>query len=114
MPEGSHALQYIALFLSPLPFAVVLWLACLCGKAVMRTNISAVVLVHAFSPALIPVAVGYNVAHYFTLVGSHGPAIVRLLSDPPGRGWDLWGTAGHHAAALIFPAEFVWHLHGCP
>lgn len=110
LQAGYHALQYIALLLSPLPFALVLWLACLCGKAVLRTDISAVVLSHAFAPAIIPVAVGYNVAHYFTLVVSHGPGIVRLLSDPMGRGWNLFGTAHHHSSAWTLPAEVVWHI----
>lgn len=107
---GYHALQYIALLLSPLPFALVLWLACLCGKAMLRTNVSSVTLAHAFCPALIPVAVGYNVAHYFTLVVSQGPAIVRLISDPLGEGWNLFGTAHHYPSVLILPADVVWHI----
>ncbi|WP_316887376.1 hypothetical protein [Ralstonia flatus] len=110
LQSGYHALQYTALLLSPLPFALVLWLACLCGKAVLRTNVSSVTLAHAFSPALIPVAVGYNIAHYFTLVVSQGPDIVRLLSDPLGSGWNLFGTAYHHPTALILPADAVWHI----
>lgn len=110
LQTGYHALQYIALFLSPLPFALVLWLACLCGKAILRANLSSVLLSHAFSPAIIPVAVGYNVAHYFTLVVSQGPDIVRLISDPLGRGWNLFGTAYHHSSALFLPADLVWHI----
>ncbi|WP_025596668.1 hypothetical protein [Burkholderia sp. WSM2230] len=110
LQSGYHVLQYIALLLSPLPFALVLWLACLCGKAMLRTNISSAVLSHAFSPALIPVAVGYNVAHYFTLVVSQGPDIVRLLSDPLGSGWNLFGTAYHHPSAWMLSADVVWHI----
>lgn len=110
LQAGYHALQYLALLLSPLPFALVLWLSCLCGKAMLRTNVSSVTLSHAFAPALIPVAIGYNVAHYFTLVVSQGPAIVRLISDPLGRGWNLFGTAHHYPCALILPADVIWHL----
>ncbi|MGU7770775.1 hypothetical protein ACV229_11410 [Burkholderia sp. MR1-5-21] len=110
LQAGYHAFQYAALFLSPLPFAFVLWLACLCGKAALRTEISSALLVRAFSPAIIPVAVGYNVAHYFTLVASQGPDVVRLASDPFGKGWNLFWTADHHLPALILPANFVWHV----
>lgn len=110
LQTGYHAFQYIALLASPLPFAFVLWLASLCGKALMRTSMSSVLLAHAFAPAIIPVAVGYNVAHYFTLVALQGPDIVRLASDPFGRGWDLFGTTFHHPATLLLPADLVWHI----
>ncbi|WP_176046486.1 hypothetical protein [Burkholderia sp. BCC1644] len=110
LQTGYHAFQYIVLFFSPLPFAFVLWLACRCGKALMRTRISSVLLAHAFAPAIIPVAVGYNVAHYFMLVAMQGPDIVRLLSDPFGQGWDLFGTAYRHPVTLILPADLVWHI----
>ncbi|MGK8208182.1 hypothetical protein ACRS8P_13920 [Burkholderia cenocepacia] len=110
LQSGYHALQYVALLLSPLPFAGVLWLACRCGKALLRTRISSVTLAHAFSPAVIPVAVGYNVAHYFTLLASQGPDIVRLISDPLGNGWNLFGTAFHHTGTPILPADLVWHI----
>jgi hypothetical protein len=47
-----------------------------------------------FVHSLLPIAVGYTVAHYFSLVVFQGQAGYQLASDPLGLGWDLFGTAG--------------------
>jgi hypothetical protein len=47
-----------------------------------------------FVHSLLPIAVGYTVAHYFSLAVFQGQAGYLLASDPLGRGWDLFGTAG--------------------
>jgi hypothetical protein len=47
-----------------------------------------------FIHSLLPIAIGYTVAHYFSLVVFQGQAGYLLASDPFGRGWDLFGTAG--------------------
>jgi len=106
---GFHVLQYTVLLFSPLPFIFILWLACWAGKAMLRSPISSFVLVWAFSPAIIPVAVGYNVAHYFTLLFSQGVDIVRLVSDPLGGGWNILGTANYHPS-VVLSAEWIWHV----
>ncbi|MBA3431164.1 MAG: hypothetical protein H0U16_06760 [Actinobacteria bacterium] len=46
-----------------------------------------------FIHSLIPIAVGYTIAHYFSLLVFQGQAGYILASDPLGRGWDLFGTA---------------------
>ncbi len=46
-----------------------------------------------FIHSLIPIAVGYTVAHYFSLLVFQGQAGYILASDPLGRGWNLLGTA---------------------
>jgi len=51
-------------------------------------------LAMAFAHTLVPIAIGYTVAHYFSLVVFQGQAGVLLATDPFGRGWDLLGTAG--------------------
>jgi hypothetical protein len=47
-----------------------------------------------FVHSLIPVAVGYTIAHYFSLAVFQGQAGVLLATDPLGLGWNLLGTAG--------------------
>lgn len=47
-----------------------------------------------FVPSLLPIALGYTVAHYFSLAVFQGQAGYLLASDPFGRGWDLLGVAG--------------------
>jgi hypothetical protein len=45
--------------------------------------------------SLVPIALAYSVAHYFSLFVFEGQNGWRLLSDPLGRGWDRFGTADH-------------------
>jgi hypothetical protein len=46
-----------------------------------------------FVHSLVPIGLAYAVAHYFSLLVFQGQAGIALLSDPLGRGWDLFGTA---------------------
>jgi hypothetical protein len=47
----------------------------------------------AFAHTLVPIAAGYVVAHYFSLLVFDGQRVFVLLSDPFGTGADLLGTA---------------------
>ncbi|MEQ1899028.1 MAG: hypothetical protein ABL971_16805 [Vicinamibacterales bacterium] len=47
-----------------------------------------------FAPSLVPIAIGYTIAHYFSFAVFDGQLGWILASDPFGRGWDLFGTAG--------------------
>ena len=49
-----------------------------------------------FVLSLVPIALVYAVAHYFSLFVIQGQYMIPLLSDPFGKGWDLFGTAGVH------------------
>jgi hypothetical protein len=49
----------------------------------------------AYVYSLVPIAVVYQVAHYFSYLLIQGQVIIRLLSDPFGWEWDIFGTAGH-------------------
>ena len=46
-----------------------------------------------FVASLVPIALGYAVAHYFSLLAFDGQSFLVLLSDPFARGWDLFGTS---------------------
>ena len=52
----------------------------------------------AMGAGLVPVAVGYIVAHYLTYLLTEGQRIVVALSDPLQQGWDLLGTVALRAA----------------
>lgn len=49
-------------------------------------------LADRFAHSLVPIAVGYTVAHYFSLVILQGQVGYIAASDPLGLGWDLFGT----------------------
>jgi hypothetical protein len=46
-----------------------------------------------FVHSLVPILIGYTVAHYFSLLVFQGQMGYILASDPFARGWDLFGTA---------------------
>ena len=52
--------------------------------------------------SLVPIVVGYAVAHYFTLLVVEGQRVGVNLSDPLGRGWDLLGTHDLAVDSSIF------------
>jgi hypothetical protein len=62
----------------------------------------------AFAHSLIPIAVAYFVAHYFTLFVFQSQDLIRLASDPFGFGWDLWGTRDNRIDFQSVSAELIW------
>ena len=49
---------------------------------------------NAFVHSLIPIALAYAIAHYFSLLVFEGQSFIARLSDPAGGDTDLFGTAG--------------------
>jgi hypothetical protein len=48
-------------------------------------------LASVFAPSLVPIVFGYTIAHYLQLAVDETQTFVFRLSDPFGRGWDLFG-----------------------
>ncbi|MBW3592376.1 MAG: fenitrothion hydrolase [Actinobacteria bacterium] len=67
-------------------------------------------LVDAFLASLIPIALAYVVAHYFSLLVLQGQVAIRLASDPLGRDWDLFGTAGFDPDFTVLSPNLVWYV----
>ena len=67
-------------------------------------------IAQSFAFTLIPIAIGYHVAHYFLFLLVQGQYIVPLISDPFGYGWNLFGTAGYRPDIAIVGARFAWYL----
>ena len=63
----------------------------------------------AFAHTLIPIAVAYVVAHYFSLLAYNGQDLWRLLSDPLGDGSDLLGGADGSIDYSILSATAIWY-----
>src|SRR5215218_3405320 len=70
-------------------------------------------LAPAYVYSLVPIAIAYLVAHYYTLLLVQGQAIIALLSDPFGWGWDLFGTADYEINAALVGADTVWYSQVC-
>lgn len=62
----------------------------------------------AIGAGLVPIAIGYLIAHYSTSLFGDGQRIVVALSDPFVQGWDLFGTAFYQPGTDWIPPGFVW------
>ena len=62
-----------------------------------------------FTPTLVPIVLGYAIAHYAQLLIDESQTFIIRLSDPGGQGWDLFGGAGASAdLTLVSPTTIAW------
>jgi hypothetical protein len=64
----------------------------------------------AFAHTLIPIALAYVIAHYFSLLAYQGQAMAALVSDPLGDGSDLLGTASSTINYTWVTATGIWYV----
>jgi hypothetical protein len=81
--------------------------ACLIAERATSSHGS---LVPDFLLSLVPIAFVYEVAHYFSLFVIQGQFAIPLLSDPLGRGWDLFGTSDVTANLSVLSPNTVWYV----
>ncbi|MGZ8782159.1 MAG: hypothetical protein ACXWZB_01530 [Gaiellaceae bacterium] len=67
-------------------------------------------LVPEFLQSLVPIALVYAVAHYFTLLVIQGQYLLPLASDPFGFGWDVFGTVDYAPNIAPFSPNTVWYV----
>lgn len=63
-----------------------------------------------FAHTLIPIALAYAVAHYFSLLIYQGQALGYLVSDPLGEGSDIFGTADASIDYGVVGATAIWYV----
>jgi hypothetical protein len=63
-----------------------------------------------FVHSLIPIALAYVVAHYFSLLMYQGQAVAYLVSDPLGDGSNVFGTATATINYNLVGANGVWYV----
>jgi hypothetical protein len=70
--------------------------------------VSRLVGVSATGAGLLPIAVGYLIAHYFTYLLIDGQRIIVAISDPLQQGANLFGTAFYETNSQFLPPGLVW------
>jgi hypothetical protein len=70
-------------------------------------GIGAAGLPGAFVHSLVPIAIGYAIAHYFSFAMFQGQEGWLLATDPFARGWDLLGTSGTRIDYAILSTGFI-------
>jgi hypothetical protein len=101
--------QRLGLAVSPFIY-LALYAAIMTGMAaIVRSGLTLRELLCKFALCLVPIAFVYHVTHYFTLLLAQGGQIVRLVSDPLGVGWNLFGTGKWAIPPLMIDMGTLWH-----
>ena len=80
------------------------------GMHSVRTDYSTEELSRRFVHSLIPIALAYVIAHYFSLLTYQGQAMAYLVSDPLGDGSDVFGTATATINYNVIGPNGVWYV----
>ncbi len=79
--------------------------------AAARTVDSPNPLTRQFVYSLVPIALVYAIAHYFSLLVIQGQFVVPLASDPFGFGWNLLGSTGDYQPNLApISPNGIWYV----
>jgi hypothetical protein len=105
----SQTQQFFDLFGAPGILEKTLILAGFMGIVVLLAfGVARTVGLGAIGAGLLPIAVGYLIAHYLTYLLIDGQRILIAISDPFQKGWDLFGTAFHEPTGAWLPPGLVW------
>ena len=74
------------------------------GMAEARRSLAA-----EFLRSVVPIALVYAAAHYFTLLLVQGQYALPLASDPFGYDWDLLGLADYQPNLAPLPPNTIWY-----
>jgi hypothetical protein len=103
-------LGFVIVLLGTIAVVTALWLGGMEGMPPAKSASTRVARARAFAHALIPIAAGYLVAHYFSLLAYNGQDVWRLLNDPLGKGSDLFGGADSGIDYGIVSATQIWYV----
>jgi len=106
---GPMVLRTISLVGFWLLFLSAYWMVSIVMSAVTAWHFSPRQIAQSFAFTLIPITLGYHLAHYLVFLLVQGQYIVPLLSDPFGYGWNLFGTASYRPNIAIVGARFAWY-----
>ena len=91
----------VGILLSFIVFFSVFYSFVTIAKVITQTDITVVDLAQRFVPALLPISIVYHLAHYSSYFFLNGQLIIKLISDPFGFGWDIFGTSSYEIVRTI-------------
>lgn len=107
----SQTTPWYEVFGAPAPPVLTLQLAAFLGLiAAAALGVSALVGVASTAAGLLPIALGYLIAHYFTYLVIGGQRIIIAISDPLQTGADIFGTAFYQPNGAFLSPGLVWTI----
>jgi hypothetical protein len=107
--DESQLIASATLAAFPVIFVAAFWLTAWAMVRVSRKQRSVTEAACAFVLTLVPIAVAYHLAHYFSLLVTAGQFMIPLVSDPFGFGWNLFGTAGYKVDLGAVSPYVFWY-----
>jgi hypothetical protein len=107
--DNMTLVRTLGLLLVPVLFLELYVIFSFLMAVVSGKRLSALRLARAFVFSLVPIAIAYHMAHYFSFLLIHGQRLIALLSDPLGMGWNIFGTAAYRIDIGIVGARFAWY-----
>jgi hypothetical protein len=101
---GTVGLVFMVLFIS-----LLFWLGA-AGMHDVNRRLPTRELTAQFAHSLVPIALAYVVAHYFSLLAYQGQAMAYLISDPLGHGADVFGTGSAAINYTWISATGIWYV----
>ncbi|MCW3056632.1 MAG: fenitrothion hydrolase [Solirubrobacterales bacterium] len=80
------------------------------GMQTIDPSLSSGMLAGRFVHTLVPIALAYVVAHYWSLFVYQSQAIYYLASDPLGNGSNIFGTAGGQIDFSVLSPNSIWYV----
>jgi hypothetical protein len=107
--DESQLITSATLAAFPALFVAAFWLTAWAMLRLSRQNQSVNETACAFVLTLVPIAVAYHLAHYFSLLVTAGQFMIPLASDPFGFGWNPFGTAGYKVDLGVVSPYVFWY-----
>jgi hypothetical protein len=106
---GLYLIQTLGLIAVPLLFLAAYLGFVKLAQVLSGGGTSAWSFAAAYAYTLVPIALAYQAAHYYSLLVIQGQAALALVSDPFGWGWNLFGTADYEVNVGVLSADFIWY-----
>jgi hypothetical protein len=84
--------------------------ACAAMSVMTDRHTSVSIQSHCYALSLVPIAIGYAIAHNFSYLLVQSQTLAALASDPLGVGWNLFGTAGFEPNVGLVDARATWRI----
>src|SRR5262249_11970666 len=107
---SSLELGFVVVLIGTIAIVSALWMGGMEGMPPAKEASTRAQRARAFGHALIPLAAGCLVAHYFSLLAYNGQDLWRLASDPLGNGSDLFGGANSSIDYNVVSATGIWYV----
>jgi hypothetical protein len=107
--DESQLIASATLAAFPAIFVAAFWLTAWAMVRLSSKQLPITEVACAFVLTLVPIAVAYHLAHYFSLLVTAGQFMIPLASDPFGFGWNLFGTAGYKVDLGAVSPYVFWY-----